>query len=128
MPYSVKWTNNEHTLYFSGDVTLEDILGISTVIHGDKRFLDIHYRVYDFMNVTSFISQNTTVSDLVEVDRQAASWDKKLKIAILTKDEKILHRAIDFATNIKAIHWQIEMFPTYEDAMLWCKSSDQKSV
>ena len=122
MSHCIKWSDNNTLIKLKGDVSLGDMLDITMIINSDNRFSKMKYRIYDFNEVTSFQAPEYEMSNIVEINEKSTSWNNKLKIAAVSSDQKIAEIVKEFTKRMKSSGWEIVLFSTVQEAMVWCKS------
>ena len=122
MSHSIEWIANDAIVRLSGDITLSEIYDIAVIINSDDRFLHMKYRIYEFNHVNTFIPNENEMANLVEIGERSTSWNKELRIGIVSQDIKIFELVKEYAKRMKLSDWEIKMFPKIQEAMDWCKS------
>ncbi len=120
MSFSIEWINNNAKINMRGDITLHDVLDITLIINSDDRFSNMEYRLYDLSEVNSFLSCNKLMDHLVEINETSSSWNRNLKIAIVSKDQNTREIVKEFTKKIVYINWQVKLFSSVKIALQWC--------
>jgi len=117
MPYQNTWKNDGLHRIFTGTVTAEEVLTSNLSIHGDKRFDDLKYVYNDFSQVDDYVLNTFDIYNITSIDNIAATYNEKLKVIIIAKNEGILKGAHIYAEQMKDTPFKILVFDNVESAL-----------
>jgi hypothetical protein len=106
-----------------GHVTSDELVKASTVIQGDERFDDLHYVIVDFSDCASHSVSDPELLEIAAIDQAAIEhletrMLKKIRIAIVATDQKILDLAKQYA-NYEFNVVTFAIFFKLSDARAW---------
>ena len=120
MKYIIQWVNGNPHIEFFGDISWEEINQASNILLGDVRFDSMDYVILNFLNVNKLTLSKNDIKLLSVLDRSASRWNQNLNIALLTKDEVAMQRALEYIGFLQCINWEIKIFDSIDRAIIWC--------
>jgi hypothetical protein len=123
MGFDITWMGNNVIVSLSGKVSFKDIDTADGMLYGDARFEKMEYQIFDHTDVEEF---NVSTSDLQMIgalDKSSSIWNRKMKVALVTRDKKIMDHIEEYKKVMKDTGWKIRAFDTLEEAKFWCNSN-----
>jgi hypothetical protein len=119
MPYEMHWEAEGVRWVYTGTMTDEDVLRSNLEAYEDPRFDSIKYQIADLRAVKEFAASSRTIRELSRMDRDQASRNPHVRVAILAADDFTRGMANMYALSGGGAPWQVEIFETEEDARAW---------
>ena len=89
---------------------------------GHEKFRDIFYRIVDLTDIDKNELSLKDIKAFVAHDLSLSQTNPRLKFAIVTDDETLQGMVAFYEFEGHEIPWEIELFPTLEDAREWLAS------
>ena len=122
MASKIIWEENGFLVKHSGTVTDEEVMMVNDIMYGDARFEKISYQIADFTDVTDNRITHRDAKVIGTMDRTSSVWNsKKMKIAIVTTDEKFLPVVKAYLKELEGMNWEGRSFKTLEMAHAWAR-------
>lgn len=122
MPHTLDWEGPFGVLkQFSGFVTVAEFLDSAAELHEDPRFDQLHYVINDYSAVTGFDVGEKPVEELAALNIGASLSNPKLRIALVTTDERI-KALIGLFTSPDLRSFPTRVFATLPEARAWLAS------
>ncbi|MCP3965469.1 MAG: hypothetical protein GY718_03820 [Lentisphaerae bacterium] len=126
MSYDIVWNNDGTIMNFYGNISINEIDESNDMLYKDQRYETHKYSIANFLNATS---DNTINEDSVmfpaAMDRGAAEYIKKMKIALVTTNKHVLRLCqhyIDISKILKST-WEFGIFSSVEEALIWGRAT-----
>lgn len=126
MPCTLNWEKRGVYVKFQGACTVMDLVHAFEEIGGDARSDDIHFAIFDFLEVAS---QNVTESEAEEIaamDIGLAYSVPRLRFASVTTDERILALWRHFV-SVHSMPERHDVFTSLEAARAWAANMESNS-
>jgi hypothetical protein len=122
MAFDIKWLGNNVIITMTGEVDFNEIDMANGMLYGDARFEHMNYQLFDLGKVEK-IKLNAKDFELIgALDKNSSTWNRKMKVAVVLKDEEMMKLIEVYKNVMKETEWEIEVFKTLEDAQKWCES------
>ncbi len=121
MPYKIRWEAKGVYIKLFDQVDSACTYTVYSKINNSPRFDDIHYIIFDMLEMNS---PDYTVSDterFAYMDRAGAISNPNIRMAIVCVDEGALAMSSFYQSETKDSPWQVELFQSLEDAREWLK-------
>lgn len=118
MPYALVWEPNGVTKRYFGRLTIFDLVSATEEAERDARFDTLRFAINDFLAIESLDVTEAGVKRLSAVDAAAALTNPRIKIAVVTRDERIKALTKLYAGPASA-PFPTECFETVDDARAW---------
>ncbi len=123
MPSSIKWDGSGVYLYFSGQVSLNEICNANEAMFNSPQFDDLTFFIVDTTQINEITFTINEIDKVAAMDGIGSSYKTTLKAAFVVPNAKIkdfIKRYITTTKNIGST-WDIMMFETLQDARMWTK-------
>lgn len=116
------WEEKGVLFSHSGTVTPKEVLKTNDIMYGDVRYESITYQISDYSEVTMNFLTTGSAKVAGTLDRTSARWSsKKMRIAVVTKDEKFVPVVMTYFKEFDGTDWEGRLFETLEMAYEWVK-------
>lgn len=125
MAYQIIWENRGVFVDCSGKLTIQDIHEANGELHGDKRFDDHRYQVWDFLESDLSSIKMDEMEEPAATDLVASSYAPNVKVAIVVSESY----AVELTSHYRATslednsNWECELFKTMNAARKWIDSN-----
>ncbi|MCG9972377.1 hypothetical protein [Christiangramia crocea] len=133
MPYKTNWEPHGIIWKFYGYVTAEEIEEANNEFYTDERSDDSRYQIIDALEVTNVEWNDVDIKEIAAQDKGASFLLHKLKVAYISKDEKVtavLEKYIDISKILNST-WKFKGFNDLNSAKRWVKdfkNPDKKGI
>jgi hypothetical protein len=55
------------------------------------------------------------------MDKNSSSWNKKMKVALVSKDQSIIKLIDIYKRAMESTDWLVKIFPDIDEAKKWCE-------
>jgi hypothetical protein len=123
MGFEISWEPKGVVKRLFGHVTNDDLQKASAIVQGNARFDDLRYVIIDFLDCTSHSVSDPALLEVAAIDQaalegKARHTTRKIRIAILATDSKILDLAKHYADyDLTTVTFGI--FFNRSDARVW---------
>lgn len=121
MGHVIQWTDHNAIISFSGHVDYEDIVEADNTLYADARFDSCCYQIFDFTEMSSLSLDEEEMRVISRLDKGAARWNNKLRLAIVSTDEKMIKLTGYYKRQVREIGWKVQQFDALKDAIAWCE-------
>jgi hypothetical protein len=118
MPYTLTWEPHGVTKRYFGLLTIFDLVSATEDAERDVRFDTLRFAINDFLAVESMDVTEAGVKRLAAVDAAAALSNPRIKIAVVTRDERIKALTKLYGGPATA-PYPTEVFETVDEARAW---------
>lgn len=118
MPYTLHWEPNGVTKRYFGQLTIFDLVSATEEAERDARFDTLRFAINDFLAVEKLDVTEAGVKRLSAVDAAAALSNPRIKIAVVTRDERIKALTKLYAGPASA-PFPTECFEAIDEARAW---------
>ena len=119
MSYETHWEPEGIRWVYSGVMTDDDILRSNLELYDDPRFDTLKYQIADLRRVESFEGSARAVRRLSRMDRDQASRNPNVKVAILAGEALVRGIANVYAMSGVDAPWETRIFESEDDAREW---------
>jgi len=119
MAYETHWEPSGIRFVFTGTVTDDDLIQSNKDVYDDPRFEDIRYQIADFRDMDEFAALSDTVRLIADMDREQASRNPDIKVAILSTSSLMKGLGRMYALSGAGEEWDVRVFDTEEEAREW---------
>ena len=121
MSYQLAWEKNGVHSSFEGILSPEIHREALNALFSDARVDDIEYIIGDFSRVNNNLLNEKDVEYPLAVSSGAASYLKKLKVALVSEDEVINALCLRYIELSKYLNigWKVRLFEDLESARTW---------
>ena len=119
MPYTTHWEDRGIRWVFTGVLTNEELLNANLDIYDDPRFMEMHYQVVDFLQVTNFNVTPEVVREIGILDEKASQRNPDVKVAVIATN--LFHKGLTRMWELSGggAIWQTAIFEDEETARVW---------
>jgi hypothetical protein len=118
MAIEIDWEPRGFVRRFRGFVTGAELMQSVAAVGGDPRFDDLRYVINDCRAVEGFDVTAEKIRLVAALDGAAARTNPRVRIAVVTTDERILDLAAMYAASPLA-PYPTRCFPSLEEARTW---------
>jgi len=122
MPYKIQWEEKGVYIKSIGVITAKENVQINGEIYGKKNFDTIEYQISDILDADLSIFNEKDISIISQLDFSASVWNKKLKVAHITKDPELIRLIKQYEKKMGESGWEFMIFDTVEKARKWVNS------
>ncbi len=119
MAYETHWEAEGVRWVYAGVMTDDDILRSNLEIYSDPRFESIRYQIADLRGVDRFDGSARAVRRLSRMDRDQATRNPGIRVAILADDALVRGIANVYAMSGAESPWETRVFKSEEEARRW---------
>ena len=121
MKYVFEWMDDNPHVIFFGDIDFASINEATERIYGDPRLDNMKYIICNLDYVVK-LSLNAEELKIISVlDRYIYPYNQHLKIAGVSKDQKIREMVLKYIESMKDLKWKLKIFSSFDDALAWCQ-------
>ena len=121
MNYVYEWIDDNPHVIFFGDINFTLINEATERLYGDPRLDNMKYIICNFDKVEKFSLDPEELKIIMVLDRYIYPYNQHLKIAGITKDQKIREMVLKYIEAMKDLKWKLKIFSSLDDAMAWCQ-------
>lgn len=119
MNYTIEWKNSGVFIKFSGKLSDNLINHVNGLIIGHASFDSLKYQVWDFFEVEEFQINSEQGKITGVLDKAAAIWNKKMKVAVITINPNLIEYTKNYIYEIRDIEWECKIFDNRSEADKW---------
>ncbi len=119
MPYKIVWEEKGVYIKSTGIVIANENLQLNGEIYGNKNFDTIEYQIANFLDADVSAFNDKEISVIARLESSASIWNKKLKVAHVTKDPEFIRLIKVYENQLEKSGWQFMIFDTVEKARKW---------
>jgi hypothetical protein len=123
MPYETHWEPEGIRWVYTGAMTDDDVLRSNLELYADPRFESIRYEIADLTGVERFEGSARAIRRLSRMDRDQASRNPNIKVALIADAELFRGIANVYALSSADSPWETRVFNTEEEARAWLDAS-----
>jgi hypothetical protein len=123
MSYTIDWIGNNAIISLKGHVDFKDIDTADGMLYGDSRYEKMEFQIFDMTDVENFNISKQDMQVIGVMDKNSSLWNKKMKVALVAKNESIVKLIEVYIEVMKATEWHIKIFPELDEALKWCNIS-----
>ena len=109
MPYKISWEEKGMYIKWFGIITAEENIQLNGEIYGNKLFETLEYQIGDFLDAKHAVFSERDIHVIATLEKQASRWNKKLKVAHITKDPEIVKVIVQLKQKIHSIIYHTEI-------------------
>jgi len=117
--YENNWERNGVIKIFSGSIDGQQVLDSVISVEEDIRFDSIRYVINDFLKVGDIDISDSDVARIAAIDRAAAITNPNIRIAVVTKDDRMRELARRYGELMKNSPYQTLLFESIDAARAW---------
>ncbi len=121
MGYSIEWIADNVIVTLSGKIKFADIDAADGLLYGGPRFERMEYQLFDLTNVEEFNLTDQELMIIGTLDKNAGIWNKRIKVALVTKDKKVIKLIETYQMVMSDTAWKVKVFAELGDAKKWCR-------
>ncbi|NNJ55282.1 MAG: response regulator transcription factor [Bacteroidia bacterium] len=84
------------------------------------------FQVIDFTMVQNVDLDENQAKILGTLDKTSSIWNKNIKVALVTDNEKILELIKIYRDSLKETNWVVKTFSDAKDAEEWCNAEKRR--
>lgn len=124
MSFAITEQENILHIKLTGHISNDDLLALDKVLFDEWEGKGIVGHIYDYLETTTFAFSDDQMKSLAIIDTNESFISGALKIAIVATDPDILHFSRLYQENMKRSDWEVSIFSTVEEGMVFCLNSD----
>jgi hypothetical protein len=121
MAFEILWEPQGICRRFWGIVTVAEFIDSVAQPRGDPRYDALAYVIYDFLDVVAHEITEHTIAGIAAVSVGDQAANSKLRVAVVTADDKVKVLAWLFASRTLA-SYPTRLFSNITDARAWLQS------
>ena len=118
--YEVEWGDNGVYWKYYGDISGSEIIEVSQLIYGDPRFVEIKYKLVDFLDIDSVDLSKAEAAKIVKLHKAAALSNRNIENAVVACSNGEL--ANKFMFFFSSLCWELLVFQDREKGSGWLAS------
>ncbi len=123
MTFTIQWQKKGAFITFRGIVTSQDLIDANNYLLSNANFEQIDYQVFDFSETEDFQVTTYDMSILGSMDNSQAAFNKKMKVAFVTKDNYMKELIAEYKRFLAKTDWESEIFDDQETAKKWVEKA-----
>jgi len=127
MSYETYWEDEGVRWVYLGAMTDDDILKSNLELYEDPRFETIRYEIADLRQIDRFEGSSRAVRRLSRMDRDQASRNPNIRVAILADADLMRGIANVYALSGADAPWETRVFASEDEAREWLGAPVRKS-
>lgn len=120
MAYNVVWEPRGVVIYFSGHISIHDILKATVDYEQDSRFDHLLYVIDDYTQIQSCSARPREIEEVWAMDYGAKHSNRNIRKAVVTTSAEVVKLALYYKNNLVPA-FLIEIYATQDDARAWLK-------
>jgi len=117
--YKNNWERNGVIKVFSGSIDGQQVLDSVISVEEDIRFDSVRYVINDFLEVADIDISDGDVARVAAIDRAASITNPNIRIAVVTKDDRMRELARRYGDLMKNSPYQTLLFESIDAAREW---------
>ena len=122
MPYKIEWKDDHSKVFFSGELTFEELRQAGDSYYGDERLDAISYLIADFRDADVSQISFKQANKIASLDSISVRRNPKVKMAFVVQDDaqkQLCEHYIEYSKQFQS-SWLYKIFNSFDEARNWC--------